>query len=302
MIKRIIMMDFLICEKNKMEKQTIISFVDTSKYCNIVCQYPAFLAKKSQSKIKIYHILTKDKTSAKTDLSGSIDLGAKTKLLEKLIKHEASLAKKMNFQGWEVLENAKKEILKIGNFNIEIRLRTGKITESLIEKEKDGDILVIGKRGEVKQNIQWKLGSNFENIVRSSKKPIFVANKSFKKIKNILIAFDGSPTTIKLIDFFTSQNFFSNCNFTIVQIFDSKKNVNDKYLEVLENLKNAGLNVSGQSYIGQARSKLADLVESDNYDLLAIGAYGHSKVRNLLFGSTTSELIKNNKIPFLLMR
>ena len=85
MIKRIIMMDFLICEKNKMEKQTIISFVDTSKYCNIVCQYSAFLAKKSQSKIKIYHILTKDKTSAKTDLSGSIDLGAKTKLLEKLI-------------------------------------------------------------------------------------------------------------------------------------------------------------------------------------------------------------------------
>ena len=285
-----------------MGKKTIISFVDNSKYSHVVCKYSAYLAKKSDSKIKIYHIITKDNKLTKPDLSGSINLGAKTKLLEKLIKHESSLAKKTNDKGWKILENAKKEILKIGNFNIQIRLRTGKIIDSLMDKEKDGDIIVIGKRGEIKQNIEKKLGSNFESIVRSSKKPIFVANRSFNEIKNILVAFDGSPSTIRLMNFFKSQNFFSDCTFTVVQIFDSKKVINSNLFQLVESLKEEGLTISCKEYFGQPKTKLTYLVENQSYDLLAIGAYGHSKVRTLLLGSTTTELIKNSKVPFLLMR
>ena len=285
-----------------MNKQTIISFIDDSKYCDIVCEYSALLAKNSGSKIKLYHILKKEKKQSKTDLSGSINLGAKTKLLENLVNYESSIAKIANEKGWKVLENAKKKILESGNFNVEIRLRTGEITQALKEKEHDGDIIVIGKRGEIKQNIDKKLGANFESIVRSSNKPIFVANRSFGSIKNILIAFDGSQPTLKLIDFFQKQNFFLNCKISLIYINDGKKK---NFFDVNKQIqldKPSKLDIELQEFNGQPKVILADLVKSKKFDLLAIGAYGHSKVRSLLLGSTTSELIKNNRIPFLLMR
>lgn len=285
-----------------MKKQTIISFIDDSKYCDIVCEYSAFLAKNSDSKIKLYHILKKEKKLSKTDLSGSINLGAKTKLLENLVNYESSIAKIANEKGWKVLENARKKILESGDFHVEIRLRTGEITEAFKEKEQSGDLIVIGKRGEIKQNIDSKLGANFESIVRSSKKPIFVANRNFSNIKNILIAFDGSQSTIKLIDFFQNQKFFIDCRVSLIYINDGKKkNIFDLDKQLLR-YNNGELDIQSQEINGQPKVVLANLVKSKKFDLLAIGAYGHSKVRSLILGSTTSELIKNNRIPFLLMR
>jgi len=38
------------------------------------------------------------------------------------------------------------------------------------------------------------------------------------------------------------------------------------------------------------------------HDLLVMGAYGHSRVRTLLIGSTTTEMIRSCKVPVILMR
>jgi len=37
-------------------------------------------------------------------------------------------------------------------------------------------------------------------------------------------------------------------------------------------------------------------------DLLLMGAYGHSRIRNLIIGSTTTSMIRSCKIPVLLFR
>ena len=42
---------------------------------------------------------------------------------------------------------------------------------------------------------------------------------------------------------------------------------------------------------------IADGVERDQIDLLVMGAYGHSRIRSLIIGSTTTEMIRSCKIP-----
>jgi nucleotide-binding universal stress UspA family protein len=42
--------------------------------------------------------------------------------------------------------------------------------------------------------------------------------------------------------------------------------------------------------------------ERDDVDLLVMGAYGHSRMRSFLIGSTTSEIVRSCKRPVLLFR
>ncbi|WP_246468203.1 MULTISPECIES: universal stress protein [Bartonella] len=60
-----------------------------------------------------------------------------------------------------------------------------------------------------------RLGLNFENVVRSSELPIFVASRHFRSIQRILIAFNGGPLIMKAIDFICTRKFFNNLTFVL---------------------------------------------------------------------------------------
>ena len=47
---------------------------------------------------------------------------------------------------------------------------------------------------------------------------------------------------------------------------------------------------------------ISDAVESKEIGLLVMGAYGHSRIRSLIIGSTTAEMIRLCKIPVVLFR
>ena len=53
---------------------------------------------------------------------------------------------------------------------------------------------------------------------------------------------------------------------------------------------------------GQPEAVIAQAVESDGIDLLVMGAHGHSRVRGLIIGSTTTGMVRSCKIPIALCR
>jgi nucleotide-binding universal stress UspA family protein len=53
---------------------------------------------------------------------------------------------------------------------------------------------------------------------------------------------------------------------------------------------------------GQPEVALADLIEADGHDMLVMGAYGHSRIRAMIIGSTTTAMIRTCKVPVLLMK
>ena len=62
------------------------------------------------------------------------------------------------------------------------------------------------------------------------------------------------------------------------------------------------INLISKIETGQPETVIAREVETDHYDLLVMGAFGHSRIRNLIIGSTTTEMIRSCKIPVLLFR
>ncbi|HUG61936.1 MAG TPA: universal stress protein, partial [Methylomirabilota bacterium] len=53
---------------------------------------------------------------------------------------------------------------------------------------------------------------------------------------------------------------------------------------------------------GEPETVIGERVRNEGIDLLVMGAYGHSKVRHLLVGSTTSAMVRTCLIPVMLYR
>ena len=53
---------------------------------------------------------------------------------------------------------------------------------------------------------------------------------------------------------------------------------------------------------GTPSDAILTAVEREGSDLLIMGAYGHSRVRELLLGSTTDAILRRAKVPVLLYR
>jgi len=53
---------------------------------------------------------------------------------------------------------------------------------------------------------------------------------------------------------------------------------------------------------GEPEKVLAKITQREEHELLVMGAYGHSRVRSLIIGSTTTEMIRSCRVPVLIMR
>ncbi len=53
---------------------------------------------------------------------------------------------------------------------------------------------------------------------------------------------------------------------------------------------------------GEVETAIAEYVNNTQINLLVAGAYGHSRIRELLIGSTTTELLRRCRVPLLCFR
>ena len=67
-------------------------------------------------------------------------------------------------------------------------------------------------------------------------------------------------------------------------------------------LKGGGHTVQMRFVNGVPDKAIAEIVDNEGMNLLVMGAYGHSRIRSLVIGSTTTEMIRSCKVPVLLFR
>jgi len=76
----------------------------------------------------------------------------------------------------------------------------------------------------------------------------------------------------------------------------------DTLADASKRLRDAGYSVEAQLVKGQPDAVIVAYVESQQIDVLVMGAYGHTRLRNLIIGSTTTEMIRSCKVPVMLFR
>ncbi|MBW3098476.1 universal stress protein [Pseudohoeflea coraliihabitans] len=285
-----------------MTKTKIISLVDGSSYSKSVCGLSAWAAGRLEASVEILHVLGRREASGSDDLSGAIALGARTTLLEKLTALDAERGKLLQERGRAILEDARAVVTAAGVEAVETRLFHGDLIDILARREPEADLLVIGKRGEGADFASLHLGSNLERIVRASHKPVLVASRAFKPIAKVLIAWDGGSSSAKAVDHVARSPLFAGLDIRLVFVGHETDEIRRGMARAAETLGAGGHSVATAVLAGQPEKVLGEHVGAESTDLVVMGAYGHSRIRSLIIGSTTTEMIRSCLVPILLMR
>ncbi|MEM8663924.1 MAG: universal stress protein [Pseudomonadota bacterium] len=279
----------------------ILACIDGSVYSGSVAEHAAWAAKRLNAQVELLQVLGRRAPSA-DDRSGRIVAGGRRRLLEELAKLDAERAKVMHEKGWMELDEARAQLEALGVTGISSSLRHGDILETLEEREGDTDLVVLGKRGEAADFAKLHLGSNLERILRASKRPVLVAARAFKPINKVMIAFDGRPGAQKTVDGVSRSPLFQGLSCTLVTVGRDDAEMTQKVEAAAAQLKAGGIEATTRMEPGEANTVIPGLVESEGFDILVMGAYGHSRLRTLVIGSTTSEMIRACLIPILVWR
>lgn len=280
----------------------ILALVDGSIYSESVCHHTTWIAGRLNADVDVMHVLGRREGSRTQDFSGAIGLGARSALLEELARADEQRARLSQTRGRAILEDAE-QILRADNVGtVKAHLRKGDILDAVQEIEPDLRAIVIGKRGEGADFASGHLGSNLERIVRASKVPVFVAARVYKPITKVLVAYDGSPSAMKAVDRMSSSAVFEGLEITLLYVGGASPSMKQKLDEAAVALGAAGLTATARTVEGEPDEALQSIVTAEGFDLLVMGAYGHSRIRSLIIGSTTTAMVQSVKIPLLLYR
>lgn len=282
----------------------IAAYIDASSYADSVCDHAAWVAGRLGGTVEVLHVLgRRDMHEAGGDLSGALDVDARDTLLAELSALDEQKAKLAQKRGRLILDQAKKRLEDAGVGNVTTRLRIGDLVETVQEQEAGADLIVIGKRGEAAAFASQHLGSNLERVVRASSKPVLVASRAFKPISRVLIAYDGGPSVSRAINFLAGAGTgFSGLEVSLLKVGQCTDDAKERVEQAAQQLHSAGYRTQTRIVPDQPETVIADAVANEGFDLLVMGAYGHSRIRTLMIGSTTTALMRSCKVPVVLFR
>jgi nucleotide-binding universal stress UspA family protein len=236
------------------------------------------------------------------DLSGNIGFDTGEALLEELISFEEKKNRLARLKGQAILEDAKRRLTAFGVANVTTEQRHGSLVENIEEIEHSADLVVMGKRGASASLAKSHLGSNLERVIRASIRPVLVASQYFSPISNFLIAYDGGPSIEKAVQFAMNQPLLKGLTCHMVRAGHIDANAEWFLQEAASKLRAVGYDVRANAIPGSPEHVIADAIKREGINLLVMGAYGHSRIRQLILGSTTSEMIRTTQIPVLMFR
>jgi len=281
----------------------ILACTDGSLYSPSVYEHAAWASKRMDASIQLLHMLNPHhEEPVKADYSGSIGFGAKSALLEELVQLEATHAKVAQKRGMAILEDAEATLKAAGIKQIVANQKHGKLSEEIAKYECDSDLVVIGKRGNNANFEKGHLGSNLERVIRSCKHPVLVASRNFEPIKNFVIAFDGGSSALKAVEYAAGNPLLKGLHCYLLHVGSGNAKIEVALAKAEAKLKAAGFDVTIEQRDGEPETVIGQVVDNDQIDLLVMGAYGHSLIRQFIVGSTTTAMIRTVKIPVLLFR
>lgn len=290
----------------------VLAALDLSSCAPGVAAHAAWAASRLGAELEFLHAIDRAEDAAyadtagqstRTDLSGNLALGAQESLLAELVALDEQRGKLAQAHGRALLEHLRDEAEAAYGVRAQVRQRHGALLESLLALEPEVRLFVIGKRGEHADAVNGHLGSHLEGVLRAMRRPVLVASQAFSMPSRFLIAFDGSATTRRCVEMVAASPLLRGLQCDVLMaagVNDTSRR--EAMAWATSVLHAAGFAPRTQIVEGAAEAAIAKHVERERIDLLVMGAYGHSRIRSMILGSTTTQLLRSCPIPVLLLR
>lgn len=281
----------------------VLACVDQSHFADHVADYAAWAARRMDAPLEFLHVIDRHpELGSGEDHSGAIGIDAQENLLTKLSADDEARTKNAREQGRIFLNRLRERAFASGAALVDVRQRHGELEETLAEQAEGVRLLVLGRRGEAAETTQRDLGRNVEHVVRAVHKPILTVTAGFKEPQRVMIAFDGGNVTRRGVEMVAGSPLFRGLPIYLLMSGKESQDAHRQLDWAKTTLETAGFEVTALLTPGDAESTIAKTVKEQSIDMLIMGAFGHSPLRTLMFGSKTADLLRSSTIPTLLLR
>jgi len=277
--------------------KSILLAVDGSAYTEFVLNYGMELARRFQAHLRVLTVVD----IRIFEWAVAIGVEGFAPIIPSTTYQEES-QRLLDEKADKVLEKAA-EVLRKAKVNFVVEKSSGSPVEVICEKSRLSDLILMGARGEFERWSDKMLGATLEAVSRLAIKPILVVRKEYRAIKRILVAYDGSAHSNRALPW--AGILAEKLRVPIVVV-----HVNEANEEAQRLLKEA--NDYLQSYRipeiltilkeGEQAERIIETVKEQNADLIIMGCFGHSRIREAILGSTTVQVMRQSPVPILMVK
>lgn len=279
---------------SNLKPDSVIACLDCPDHVQAVLDASMWVSTRLQAPIGLLHSVPSMQQKAAVDYSGCLNIDDENTLLDQFTSKEHLSNSELKAQGKILLHQAaaycEQHLHKRKVYTLH---RHEHLSASIDYVDDKAQLVVIGHHVTCK--------SPLSQLVRLSQCPILVTHAPFLPPTTALFAFDNRATAKKMLDWLCKTPLVRALTIHIVMVGkDSSENC-DILREAYARLKQAGINCKKALLDCRDVSAALNFYQSEHdIGLLMTGAFGQSRLRELLQGSDTKKLLCSTKTPYLL--
>ncbi|GAB4185633.1 MAG: universal stress protein [Calditrichia bacterium] len=276
--------------------KNILCCVDSSPYASSVVETGLYFHSHFNSFLKLIHVID----IRMYEWSVSMGMDGFTSVLPSTSFQEES-KKLLEERGNEVLQKAK-EMLETKKAAFELIKEYGSPADIICEKARMTDLIVMGLKGEFAKWSSKFLGAVTEIVSRQCIKPILFVHQTVKPVNRILLAYDGSDHAAKAMSYAAFMGEKLKVPISLLTVHDNDVIASEIQHEAMTYLKSYDILVEEIIAGGVPEEQIIKYSNELAADLLVMGGYGHSRIREAILGSVTVQVLRKSSIPVMLIK
>ncbi len=282
----------------------VYACIDGQSNSPAVIDGAAWAAQRLALPLEFLHVLERPlERAAIADYSGAIGLGAQDSLLQELSQLDEQRGRLAQEAGRRLLAAARERAAVAGLTQIDGRLRQGELSETARELESDARLFVLGEHYHADRPARIHLDHHLERLIRAVHKPVLVlTSEAFVPPERVVIAFDGSATAMKTVERVANSPLLAGLPVLLAMAGTDSAAARAQLAEAQQALQQQGFAAQVELLAGEPEQALPPLLASQGATMLVMGAYGHSRIRQFIVGSTTTTLLRTSSVPVLVLR
>jgi nucleotide-binding universal stress UspA family protein len=277
--------------------KTILVGLDGSEHARAASAYSLWLAERMGARVVGLYVtdIVSIEGSFFHDISGSLGF-------EPYLDFSSKMREVLQERGRVILEQFEAEAAE-RKLPVETATTLGVVANEIVERGRTADLVVLGHRGLNEKFTTGLLGGTAESVTRKSPKPVFVTPMRFKPCTKPLLAYDGSVRAAAVMK--DAAEFCTQLKLPlkVLNVNRDEEAGNKALAEAEGYLRPYGIDAAFElQQTGNAPERIATFIREQAHDLLFIGAYGYSRIIEMVLGSTTEYVLRNAECPVYLHR
>jgi nucleotide-binding universal stress UspA family protein len=185
-----------------------------------------------------------------------------------------------------------------GSLTIEV----GHAVNKICERATLADLVVAPLLNPPGSRLVGRLSSEFRTLVQRCARPVLAVPDKPSFFRRALLAYDGSSKAKEALYVTAYVSGQWQVPLTVLTVSEDNSDRQTLEAEVQVYLNSHNVEASFVQRNGSAGDAVLETSENQDIDLIIMGGYGHSGVKDLVLGSSVDQVLRESKHPMLICR